>query len=149
MKAALLQEVGKLEVKDVPQPKCDEEGIVIKVAACAVCGTDVKVYRHGHRLIVPPRVTGHEVAGTIVEVGSRVSDLKVGDRVVIAPAIPCGECRTCRRGYLGMCDDLTAIGYHYDGGFAEYMAVPPRAVRIGCVCRRSTIFLAIRRLCRS
>jgi len=135
MKAALWEKPNVMQVRDVPEPECDPDGLVMRVAACAVCGTDVKVLRHGHRLIVPPRVTGHEVAGEVVEVGKNVKGFRRGDRIAVAPAVPCGECDTCRKGHLEMCDNLTAIGYHYDGGFAEYMAVPPQAVRIGCVNR--------------
>lgn len=133
MKAAVLEKVGQLQVREVPDPVCPSDGLLIEVGACAVCGTDVKVLRHGHKHIVPPRVTGHELAGTVVEVGRGVSGFSVGDRVAVAPAVPCGQCPYCRSGAPGMCDDLTAIGYHYDGGFAEMMAVPPRAVRNGCV----------------
>lgn len=133
MKAAVLEAVGVMKVKDIPLPTCGADEIVIKVAACAVCGTDVKVYHHGHKHIRPPRVTGHEIAGTVVEVGKNVKEFRPGDRVAIAPAVPCGECRFCRRGIQGMCDNLLAIGYQWDGGFAEYMAVPARAVKNGCV----------------
>ncbi len=133
MKAAILEEVGKLVIKDVDSPRIEPKGLMIKVEACAICGTDVKVYHYGHRLIQPPRITGHEVAGTIVEVGREVKGYKMGDRVAVAPAIPCGQCYYCRKGMQSMCDNLTAIGFHYDGGFAEYMAVPPRAVENGCV----------------
>ena len=133
MRAAILEEIGKLVIKDIPQPKAKEDTIVIKVDSCAVCGTDIKVYHHGHRMIRPPRVTGHEVAGTVVEIGNKIKNIKKGDRVAIAPAIPCGECYYCVRGIQGMCDNLTAIGYHYDGGFAEYMEVPSVAIRNGCV----------------
>ena len=133
MKAALLREVGSMEITDVPVPECPPDGLLMRVHSCAVCGTDVKVYRHGHRLIVPPRITGHELAGEIVEVGKDVTGFEVGQRVAVAPAVPCGKCRYCRRGIQSMCDDLTAIGYMCDGGFAEFMAVPPLAVANGCV----------------
>ena len=133
MKAALLREVGSMEITDVPVPECPPDGLLMRVHSCAVCGTDVKVYRHGHRLIVPPRITGHELAGEIVEVGKDVTGFEVGHRVAVAPAVPCGKCRYCRGGIQSMCDDLTAIGYMYDGGFAEFMAVPPLAVANGCV----------------
>ena len=135
MKAAVLQEIGVMEIRDVPEPQCPEDGLVLKVDACAVCGTDVKVYHHGHRLIRPPRITGHELAGTITHVGPKVKGYAVGERVAVAPAVPCGECYYCHRGQQTMCDNLTAIGYHYDGGFAEHMAVPEVAVRNGCVNR--------------
>jgi len=133
MKAAVLEEIGKMQIKDRPVPPCDPRGIVIKVGACAVCGTDVKVYHHGHKHIVPPRITGHELSGEIVEVGRQVKNCKLGQRVAVAPAVPCGECSYCLAGMQSMCDNLIAIGYHCDGGFAEFMAVPPVAVRNGCV----------------
>ena len=135
MKAAVLEEVGRLVIKDIPEPTAPVDGLLIEVAACAVCGTDVKVWRHGHRLIRPPRVIGHELAGTIVAVGRDVTGYAVGEAVQVAPAVPCGECRYCREGAPGMCDDLTAVGYHYDGGYERLMAVPGRAVRNGCVNR--------------
>lgn len=133
MKAAVLENIGRLFIKDVPYPECPSRGMVIRIRACAICGTDVKVYHHGHRLIKFPRITGHEVAGEVVEVGREVSDFKTGDRVTVAAALPCGYCLYCRRGWESMCDNLTAIGYHYDGGFAEYMAVPEVAYMNSCV----------------
>ncbi len=135
MKAAVLEEIEKLFIRDVPDPECPDKGLVIKVKACAVCGTDVKVYHHGHRLIKFPRITGHEVAGEVVEAGKEITDFKAGDRITVAAALPCGYCLYCRRGWQSMCDNLTAIGYHYNGGFAEYMAVPEVAYLNGCVNR--------------
>lgn len=133
MKAAILEEIENLVIKDVDKPECSRDAILIKVEACAVCGTDVKVYHHGHKHIRFPRITGHEVAGTIIEVGQEVKDYQEGERVAVAPVVPCGACSYCRQGMQSMCADLTAIGYHYEGGFAEYMLVPPAAVRNGCV----------------
>lgn len=133
MKAAVLEEIENLVIKDVHKPQYPGDGLLIKVEACAVCGTDVKVYHHGHKHIRFPRITGHEVAGTIVEVGQEIKDYWEGERVAIAPAIPCGACFYCRQGTQSMCANLTAIGYHYEGGFAEYMLVPLLAVRNGCV----------------
>ena len=133
MKAAYLEDVGKLEIREMDKPQCPTDSLLIKVEACAVCGTDVKVFHYGHRLIQFPRVTGHELAGTVVETGPESKGFAEGDRITVAPAVPCGECIYCRDGIQGMCDNLMAIGYHWDGGFAEYMAVPSRAVRTGCV----------------
>jgi len=128
-----LEDVGKLSVETVEKPPCPADGILVKIEACAICATDVKVFRYGHRLIKPPRITGHELAGVIVEIGKEVKRYREGDRVTVAPAVPCGECYYCRRGRQAMCANPTAIGYHYDGGFAEYMAVPSRAIRNDCV----------------
>ena len=133
MKAALLKNIENLEIVDIEKPSAKENEIVIKVMVCAICGTDIKVYHHGHRLIVFPRIPGHEVSGIVVEKGKNVKEFKEGDRVVVAPAIPCGKCWYCKKGYQTMCDNLKAIGYHYDGGFAEYMKIPEDAVLNGCV----------------
>ena len=133
MKAAILKDIEELYVEDVEIPKIKDAEILIEVKACAICGTDVKVYHHGHKHIVFPRITGHEVSGIVVEVGKEIKEYKKGDKVAVAPAIPCGRCYYCRRGWQSMCDNLKAIGYHYDGGFSQYMGVPEDAVKNGCV----------------
>jgi L-iditol 2-dehydrogenase len=133
MQAVMLEDVGKLSVETIKTPTCAANEILIKVEACAICATDVKVFRHGHRLIVPPRVTGHELAGTIIEIGKDVEGYSDGQRVTVAPAVPCGNCFYCRNGEQSLCGNPTAIGYHYDGGFAEFMIVPALAIENDCV----------------
>ena len=133
MKGAILKDIEKLEIEDVKIPEPKENEILIKVKCCAICGTDIKVFHHGHKHIVFPRITGHEVSGVVFKIGKNVKGCKEGDRVAVAPAIPCGKCYYCRKGQQTMCDNLKAIGYHYDGGFAEYMLVPEDAVLNGCV----------------
>jgi len=133
MKAAILKAIEDLEIKKVPTPHPSPEEILIRVRACSICGTDIKVYHHGHKHMRFPRVTGHELAGEIVELGRKVNGYKIGERVAVAPAIPCGICFYCRRGMQSMCLNLSAIGYHYDGGFAEFMLIPEDAVHNGCV----------------
>lgn len=133
MRAAVLEKTEKLKIKDVPRPIPQEGEILIQVKSCAICGTDIKVFHYGHQHIRFPRITGHEVSGVIVALGKNVEEYREGERVAVAPAIPCGRCYYCRRGIEAMCDNLTAIGYHYDGGFAQLMKVPRLAVRNGCV----------------
>ncbi len=133
MKAAVLKGIEDLEIKDIPKPKISEYEILIKVKACTICGTDIRLFHHGHKHLSFPRVTGHELAGEIVEIGDKVTGYQIGQRVAVAPAVPCGSCYYCRRGMQSMCLNLRAIGYHYNGGFAEFMAVPENAVRNGCV----------------
>jgi len=133
MKAAVLKGIENLDIEDLPPPTPSPDEILIKVRACSICGTDVRVYHHGHKHMRFPRITGHELSGEIVEVGKKVTNHKTGERVAIAPAIPCGRCYYCRRGVQSMCINLTAIGYHYDGGFAGFMIVPQDAARNGCV----------------
>lgn len=132
-KAAVLEKIENLKIKEFNFPDPKENEILIKVKSCAICGTDIKVFHHGHKHIIFPRITGHEVTGIVYKTGKNVKEYKEGDRVAVAPAIPCGKCYYCRKGYQTMCDNLRAIGYHYDGGFAEYMIVPENAVLNGCV----------------
>jgi L-iditol 2-dehydrogenase len=133
MRAAVFYGPGDLRVEERPRPRIAEDEVLLQVEACALCGSDARTYRYGASNITAPVVTGHEVAGTLAEVGSAVKGYAPGQRVAVAPAIPCGECRYCRRGAETMCDRLRSIGYEFDGGFAEYMAVPASAVRAGCV----------------
>jgi len=129
-----LKGIGNLEIEDIDIPSCNHADILIKVESCAICKTDVKMFHAGHRDLELPRVLGHEVAGTIVEVGKEVAEeFKVGDRVQVAPGLPCGSCPFCIRGIPNMCDKMKIIGFHHDGGFAEYMLVPAKGVQNGCV----------------
>jgi L-iditol 2-dehydrogenase len=133
MKAAILKNIENLEIieTDIPEIKTDE--ILLKINSCAICGTDIKTFHHGHKHIVFPRIIGHEISGIIEETGKDIDEFKKNDRVAVAPAVPCGECYFCRRGWQTMCDNLKAIGYHFNGGFAEYMVVPSVAIKNGCV----------------
>jgi L-iditol 2-dehydrogenase len=133
MKAAVFHGPGDLRVAEVPRPDIGHEEVLLQIGACALCGSDVRTFRHGARNIDKPVVLGHELSGTIVEVGARVSGYRTGQRVAVAPAIPCGDCVYCRRGAETMCERLRSIGYQFDGGLAEFMAVPASAVRAGCV----------------
>lgn len=133
MKAAVFLGPEQMEIRDVPRPQAAPDSLVIKVEACAVCGSDARIYGSGNFRITPPQIIGHEVAGTIAEVGSELKGFSVGQRVAIAPAIPCGECFFCERGEQTACENSVSLGYHYAGGFAEYMEVPWRAIKVGCV----------------
>jgi L-iditol 2-dehydrogenase len=133
MRAAVFHGPADLRVGDIPRPSVSGAELLVKVAACAVCGSDVRTFRHGARNITPPVVLGHEVSGTVAEVGAGLDGFAVGQRVAVAPAIPCGDCRYCRRGAETMCERLQSIGYEFDGGLAEFLAVPASAVRAGCV----------------
>jgi L-iditol 2-dehydrogenase len=119
----------RIEDATVPEPGPGE--LLLKVRNCATCGTDVKIYYHGHQNLVPPRVIGHEVAGEVVALGEGTGGYQTGDRVQLIAAVPCGECRECVRGNMTVCERLTAIGYQYDGGFAEYLVVPELVIRVG------------------
>jgi len=133
MKAGVLYAIEDLRIQDIPVPSPSENEILIRVEACAICGTDIRVYHYGHKHIRFPRITGHEISGEIVEVGIKVENYKIGQRVAVAPAVPCEECYYCRKGIQSMCLNLKGIGYHFDGGFTQFMIIPEVAVRNGCV----------------
>jgi len=120
-----------MEVEDVPEPTCGDDEVVLDVEACAICGTDIRIYYHGHKNVTPPFITGHEICGRIAEVGANVKGYQEGERVAVVTPVGCGRCDYCRRGFHNICTDFRAIGYHFSGGFAEKMAIPAEAVRQG------------------
>jgi L-iditol 2-dehydrogenase len=128
VRVARLYAPEDLRIEDTPAPEARPGEIVIRVRSCSTCGTDAKIFHHGHHHISLPRVLGHEVAGEIVEVGNGADGFGVGDRVQVIAAIPCGECFFCRRGQETVCENLESIGYQYDGGFAEFMRVPRKVL---------------------
>ncbi|GAA3689090.1 zinc-dependent alcohol dehydrogenase family protein [Lentzea roselyniae] len=123
MKAAVITGVGSVEVTTVDDPPCGPREVVVDVAACGLCGTDLHILQ-GEFAPTLPVVPGHEFAGTIVEIGSRVSELKVGDRVAVDPSLYCYECRMCRAGKNNLCERWAAIGVTTSGGAAEFAVAP-------------------------
>jgi L-iditol 2-dehydrogenase len=132
MKAAVLHKPNELRVEEVEVPSINPDEMLVKVKACAICGTDIRIY-HGTKTrgIHYPSVIGHEISGVVEACGNSVQGFKVGDPVGICPVIPCGVCYACQRGMDNICLNRTAIGYEYDGGFQEYVRVPGVAIRQG------------------
>ncbi|NLV73865.1 MAG: alcohol dehydrogenase catalytic domain-containing protein [Chloroflexi bacterium] len=136
MLAALLEGIDRMTVQQVPDPQLpDEDSIILHVHACAVCGSDLRIYHHGNPRVHPPQVIGHEVAGEVAAVGKHVTHLAVGERVALSADVPCGVCNWCRDGLGNMCAINYAIGYQFPGGFAELMPVNATTVRFGAVHR--------------
>lgn len=131
MKTARLYAPNDLRFESLPDPEPGPGELVLRVLACGTCGTDVKVYRHGHQHIALPRVIGHEVAGEIVAIGTGVTGWQIGERVQSIAAIPCGQCYQCRRGFQTVCERLESIGYQFDGGFAELIRIPAKVLAAG------------------
>jgi len=130
MKAAVFHgaEVG-LKIEDIPVPKIGPDQILVRVAACGVCHTDLHYIEHGVPTFKkPPIVLGHEAAGTVEQVGANVSVFKAGDRVLIPAVLTCGHCPACRAGRENICANMTMLGNHFDGAYAEYVAVPAKDV---------------------
>lgn len=131
MKVARFHAPGDIRVEDAAEPVPGPGDVAIRVRNCSTCGTDVKISRFGHHHIRPPRVMGHEIAGEVVATGADVAGWAPGDRVQVIAAIPCGRCEECRRGHLTVCPNQESMGYHYDGGFAEYTVVPAKVLAVG------------------
>ncbi|MCR3749506.1 zinc-dependent alcohol dehydrogenase family protein [Lentzea californiensis] len=123
MKAAVITGVGSVEVTTVDDPRCGPREVVVDVAACGLCGTDLHILQ-GEFAPTLPVVPGHEFAGTIVEIGSQVNELSVGDRVAVDPSLYCHECRMCRSGKNNLCERWAAIGVTTAGGAAEFAVAP-------------------------
>lgn len=117
---------GRFEVREEPIPELGENDVLVKVAACGICGTDVHIYHgdKGSAEVNPPVVLGHELAGVIEKTGSKVTTLRVGDHVTVDPNIYCGKCHYCQTGKKQLCTQLYAIGVNRNGGFAQYCAAP-------------------------
>ena len=126
MTAAVLYGKEHLKVEEVPVPEIDSGDVLVRVKTALTCGTDVKVFRRGYhaRMIVPPALFGHELAGDVVAAGTGVRNFRVGDRVVAANSAPCGVCFYCRRGAENLCEDLL----FNNGAYAEYIRIPARIV---------------------
>ncbi len=135
MNAAVYEAQESIQLRQVDIPLLPEGGLLLRVRACAICGTDVRTFHHGHRSRQPPWIIGHEIAGQVAQVADGVTQFEPGDRVTVAAAVPCGRCRFCRRGWRNMCTSVKAHGNHYPGGFAEYMAVMPEVIEQGAVNR--------------
>ncbi len=131
MKSAVLEGIDKITVKEVETPKITDDSLLLRVKACAVCGSDIRIYHYGNPRVKYPQIIGHEIAGDVVDVGSRVKRFKPGDRVAIGADVPCGECSFCRDGIGNNCPINYAMGYQFAGGFAEYILVDPLVINYG------------------
>ncbi|MFJ6632770.1 zinc-dependent alcohol dehydrogenase family protein [Streptomyces sp. NPDC091376] len=123
MRAAIVEAPGKVSVTTVPDPVPGPRDVVVEVASCGLCGTDLHILQ-GEFAPTLPIVPGHEFAGTVVAAGADVTGLTVGDRVAVDPSLPCHECRYCRAGRGNLCDRWRAIGVTDPGGAAEFAVAP-------------------------
>lgn len=135
MRAATFHAPGDIRLEEVPAPSIGSGDLLLRVHACSMCGTDLKIYRSGHPNMTPPAIMGHEIAGEIIEVGANVEGWSVGDRVQVIAAIPDGTCASCRAGHPTVCEHQLSMGYQFDGGFAERMRVPAEVLAADGVTR--------------
>src|SRR6201981_3890445 len=126
MTAAVLYGKEDLKIEKVPIPRVGDGEVLVKVSVALTCGTDLKVYQRGYhaRMIVPPALFGHELAGVVEEVGAGVTGFKKGQRVVALNSAPCQMCFYCSKHQENLCEDLL----FNNGAYAEYIRVPRRIV---------------------
>jgi D-arabinose 1-dehydrogenase-like Zn-dependent alcohol dehydrogenase len=130
MRAVVIPEAGRIEIARVDDPAPGPRDVVVQVAGCGICGTDLHILQ-GEFAPALPIVPGHEFAGEVVAAGHDVNELRVGDRVAVDPTLYCSECRQCRLGRFNLCDRWRAIGVSDAGGAAEH-ALAPRPTASSC-----------------
>lgn len=130
MKALRLYGQNDIRLVDIPIPEINDEEILLKTDAAAICGTDIRMWKNGKSGVDAdhPLTLGHEFAGTIVKVGKNVPFYKEGMQVGMQPNIGCGICDRCVDGKFHLCDNYTAFGINMEGAFAEYVKIPANAV---------------------
>lgn len=126
MRAIVFPQPEMIAVERVSDPTPAADEVVVQVARCGICGTDVHIY-HDEYMSTYPIIPGHEFGGTVVEVGRDVTGLRVGERVAVDPNLYCGACDFCRNEQANHCSNWQGVGITRSGGFAEYVAVPARA----------------------
>ncbi|MCL2883370.1 MAG: alcohol dehydrogenase catalytic domain-containing protein [Coriobacteriia bacterium] len=136
MKCAVLTASEKLVIEEREVPVVGPFDVLIAVEVCGVCRTDRKAFVMGQRDLTLPRVLGHEIVGRIVELGNQVKNHQAGELVQVFPGVTCGSCEYCLTGLDHLCDKMQIIGFHLDGGFAEYLCIrgqgsePPNLSRV-------------------
>jgi len=135
MKAAVFHDVENIVLETRPIPACPADGLLVKVYACGICGSDVRNYHNGLKDGIKNQIMGHEIAGQVVEAGRLVDHFKAGERVALAPDVSCGHCWYCRHGYVNLCRSHRMLGTHFPGGYAQYLAIPADVLNHGFIAR--------------
>ncbi len=132
MKAVVVRAPMDFAVEDVPLPEIPKGGLLLKILACGLCGSDLRTLRMGHRNVTFPWIIGHEICGRIEELGPGYKGaLNVGDTLAVGPLAYCGTCEFCQDGEYELCENQREIGQVWAGGLAQYMALPEDCIRLG------------------
>ena len=135
MNAVVYRGPGEVQLEEVAQPCPADDGLLVKVHCCAICGTDLKLATIGHHRCHPPRVIGHEMVGSVVHVGRDVSGFTPGERITLATTVSCGACPYCAADLSNICPNAEPISFDHDGAFAQLVAIPPLAIAGGNVLK--------------
>ena len=137
MTAAILEDLNKISIKEVDDPKCGDDEMIVAPQSVSVCGSDVRIFRHGNKRVIPPTVIGHEFAGTIIETGKNVENWQVGDRITMGADVPdMGSGREYTlKGMGNLTPENLAIGYQLDGAFQQKMVLDVNSVKYGPIVK--------------
>jgi L-iditol 2-dehydrogenase len=136
MKAVMVHSPGEFGIGYVPVPDTPERGMLLKVMACGLCGSDLRTLRSGHHRVNLPWIIGHEISGEVVDLGSKYDGpWKETDMLAVGPLAYCGKCDFCLDGTYELCEGYLEIAQEWPGGFAEYVAIPEECVRLGTIQR--------------
>ena len=147
MRGHVLVRPGTLELRELPRPRPDPDGVVVRVRAALTCGTDLKAYLRGHPKFPMPTLFGHEFAGEVAEVGNEVRGLREGDPIMAAPTAPCGRCYYCDREQENLCEQVMETMAL--GAYAEYIKLPGSIVRTNLYAKPRALAVCARRRCSS
>ena len=134
MKAVIVRAPGDFGLVEKETPDAPRGGMLLKVLACGLCGSDLRTLRGGHHRVKLPFTIGHEISAEVAALGSGYSGrFGAGDRLAVSPLVYCGQCAFCKEGRYELCIDYREIGQHWEGGFAEYLAIPEEAISLGTI----------------
>lgn len=119
LRALIIEGPGQISWHDIPQPVIQEDEVLIKVKAVGICGTDVHILHGKHGAVTYPRIPGHELVGEIIEIGSAVTGINLGDHVAVDPVLSCGQCPMCKKGRNNICHQVKCLGVQAEGGFTQ------------------------------
>ena len=129
MDALVFRGPGDYSIERVDIPQETPEGFLVRVKACALCGSDLRTLRSGHRGVSPPWILGHEMAGVVERLGNNYDGLlKVGEKVAVSPPVYCGMCEYCQDGRFELCENIKEMAQEWPGSFAEFVAIPKEAI---------------------
>ena len=134
MKAAIVYAPGDFRVGEIEIPACPDDGMLLKVLACGLCGSDLRTLRSGHYKVSLPFIIGHEICGEVIETGKSYTGIwEKADRLAVSPLVYCGKCVFCRSGTYELCISYKEFAQSWPGGFAGYIAIPGEAVAKGTI----------------
>ena len=136
MKALRLSSPGNLELKmNISKPKVGPNSMLLKVQYCGICSSDIKFIDKSHRVKKYPLTLGHEIAGTIIQIGKNVKNYELDDKIALGAEIACGKCFYCSTNRSDFCEKQTSVGTMIDGGFAEYLLIDSNFIKNGPIIK--------------